>query len=220
MTDDLDRIRATYDTIAARYLVEIADELRHKPLDRALLDGFAALIGDGEPGVVADVGCGPGHITGYLAARGLTMRGVDLSAAMVDLARRGHPTIDFAVGSMTALDAPDGAWAGAVVLYAIIHLPAALRAEAYRELARVIRPGGWLLCSFHVSSAEHASGQRHHLDTWWDHAVDIDAHFLDPVEVTAALAAVGFAVQARLDREPIVGHEYPSRRAYLIARRT
>jgi SAM-dependent methyltransferase len=120
---------------------------------------------------------------------------------------------------MTALDAPDGAWAGAVVLYAIIHLPVPLRALVYRELARVIRPGGWLLCSFHVSSADHSPGDVRHLDTWWKQSVDLDGHFLDPAEVTNALAAAGFAVQARLDREPIANVEYPSRRTYLIARR-
>jgi uncharacterized protein (DUF952 family)/SAM-dependent methyltransferase len=219
VTRELDRIRHTYDAVAERYVVEFADELGGKPLDRALLDGFAALVVESGPrGVVADVGCGPGHVTSYLADRGLAMCGVDLSPAMIAAARRRNPAIDFAVGSMTALDAPDGAWAGAVVLYAIIHLSVPLRVLAFRELARVIRPGGWLLCSFHVSSAHHSPGDVGHLDSWWEQSVDLDGHFLDPTEVTDALADAGFAVRARLDREPIADAEYPSRRTYLIAR--
>jgi len=35
--------RASYDRVAERYAAEIGDELRGKPLDRALLDGFAEL---------------------------------------------------------------------------------------------------------------------------------------------------------------------------------
>lgn len=219
MTDELARIRGTYDTIASRYEAEVAGELAYKPLDRAMLDAFAALIAAGPAGTVGDVGCGPGHITAYLAGRGLDVRGVDLSPAMVATAKARHGELEFVEGSMTALDVADGAWAGATVMYAIIHLPAALRTAAYGELARVIRAGGWLLVSFHVATAEHASGATHHLDTWWDHAVDIDAHFLDPEEVARGLVAAGFVIDARLDREPIAGHEYPSRRTYLLARR-
>jgi hypothetical protein len=48
----------------------------------------------------------------------------------------------------------------------------------------------------------------------------VDFHFLDPGEVTGELAAAGFAIEARLDREPVKGAEAPSRRCYVLARRT
>ncbi|HVK75195.1 MAG TPA: class I SAM-dependent methyltransferase [Kofleriaceae bacterium] len=216
MTDPLDRIRVTYDTVAERYLAELGDELDHKPLDRALLASIVELAGGGP---IADVGCGPGHVTAHLAAAGARVVGVDLSPAMIAVARRRHPALTFTVGSMTALDVPDGAWAAAVVLYAIIHLDAADRARAYGELARVIRPGGHALVAFHVASADHAPGDAHHLDEWWGHAVDLDAYFLEPEQVHAGLVAAGFTPVARLEREPIAGAEYPSRRAYLLVRR-
>ncbi len=214
MSDD--RIRHTYDTIARSYVAEVAGELAHKPFDRAMLDRFAQRLA-GATLPVADVGCGPGHLTAYLAAHGLPMIGIDLSPAMVAEARAREPALHFAIGSMTGLDVADAAWAGAIVCYSIIHLTAEARAAAYRELARVIRPGGWLLCSFHVSAAELPAGTVHHLDHWWGHEVDIETHFLDPADVIAGLA--GFTLVERTDRDPIAGVEYPSRRSYLVLQR-
>jgi SAM-dependent methyltransferase len=217
--DPISKPRASYDAVAEPYAASFSDELAGKPLERGLLDTIAelsTLLG----GPIADVGCGPGHVTRYLAERGAHAFGIDLSPAMVALARARQAGLDFSVGSMTALEAKDGEWAAAVALYSIIHLDAADRAAAYAELARVIRPGGWLLMSFHVSTAEKPAGAEVHLETWFDAAVDLTAFFIDPEEASAGLRAAGFEIRARLDREPWVSSEYPSRRCYLLARRT
>ena len=52
-------------------------------------------------GPVADVGCGPGHVTAHLRDSGLDAFGIDLSPVMIDVARREHPGLRFEVGSMT-----------------------------------------------------------------------------------------------------------------------
>ena len=88
------RIRATYDTVAMAYDTALRDELAGKPVDRALLDALLELC----PGIVADVGCGPGHVTRYLAARHRAVVGVDLSPAMVEIARGAVPALSFEVG--------------------------------------------------------------------------------------------------------------------------
>ena len=49
-------------------------------------------------GPVADVGCGPGHVTAHLNKLGVDAFGIDLSPAMLDLARRDHPGLRFEVG--------------------------------------------------------------------------------------------------------------------------
>ena len=47
----------------------------------------------------------------------------------------------------------------------------------------------------------------------------LDFMFHPPDAVIAALVEAGFAIEARLDREPYRGAEHPSRRTYLLAAR-
>jgi SAM-dependent methyltransferase len=159
-------------------------------------------------------------VAAYLAGRGATAIGVDLSPGMVAAGRRRHDTVRFAVGDMTALPLADASLGGAVCAYSIIHLPADRRAAAYAELARTVAAGGWLLMAFHVSDAERAANDTAHLDDWWGIDVDLDFHFLDPDEVAQDLQTAGFAVRSRTLREPWPEVEHPSRRAYLLACRT
>jgi SAM-dependent methyltransferase len=214
----MDRTRASYDAVAEAYADAFGGELEGKHLDRALLDGFAELCRAGG-GPVYDLGCGPGHVTRYLAERGVDARGLDLAPEMVRIARARHPGIEFAVGSMTALDAPDASWGGALALYSIIHMSPGDRRGAFHEIARALRPGGWLLVAFHVSSADHPTGSSVHLETWFDASVDLTAYFLDPEQILGELREAGLELRARLDREPWTDAEYPSRRCYALARR-
>jgi ubiquinone/menaquinone biosynthesis C-methylase UbiE len=120
---------------------------------------------------------------------------------------------------MLALPAPDAAWSGVLALYSIIHLTADERPQALSEFGRVLRPGGWLLVAFHVDSAEYAVGQTSHLKEWFGISVDLEAHFLSPNELVSELQACGFTVTAKVERQPLPGVEYPSRRCYLLAQR-
>lgn len=220
MTDDpTRRVTTTYDAVAKRYAAAMVNELDERPIERGLLDALVALTAPlGKP--LADLGCGPGHITRYLADRGAQVIGVDLSPAMVEEARRRFPGLELRVGSMTRLEVDTGAWAGAALLYSIIHLTPAQRDLAYAELARVVCSGGHVLVGFHVASAGQPAGSGLHLDTWFDAAVDLTTYFLEPTEIASGLERAGFSIQARLDREPLSSHEFPSRRSYLLARRT
>jgi ubiquinone/menaquinone biosynthesis C-methylase UbiE len=211
-----DQVRAAYDAVASAYDNELRDELEHKPLDRALLEAFLELVG---AGMIADVGCGPGHVTRFLAARHEPVIGIDLSPGMITIAKQHAPTLAFAVGSMTQLPVPDNAWSGAIALYSIIHFTRQDRAIACREFARAVRSGGWLLIAFHVDSAEFAIGDVNHLTTWFGESVEIDGYFLDPVDVAADVEAAGFTIMSTLIRQPLPGVEYRSRRCYLLARR-
>jgi SAM-dependent methyltransferase len=219
-------VQAAYDAVADAYHEQLADELDHKPLDRALLTGLVELAGTG---TIGDVGCGPGHVTRFLAACQYQLRpgsrptadviGIDLSPRMVGIARAQAPSLPFAVGSMLALPVPDRAWAGAVALYSIIHLAARQRAVACREFGRVLRPGGWLLVGFHVDSPDGAAGTVYRPAAWFGRPVDLDVHFLEPAGVAADLESAGFTVMSRVERRPWPDVEYPSRRCYLLARR-
>jgi ubiquinone/menaquinone biosynthesis C-methylase UbiE len=102
-----DAVRASYDAVADEYEKQIAGELAGKPLDRALLAAFAQMVPRGLP--VGDVGCGPGHVAGHLAELGCDMVGIDLSPAMIDIARRRYPQLGFQAASMLELPVADGA---------------------------------------------------------------------------------------------------------------
>src|SRR4051794_520906 len=101
MTDGpADDVRGSYDRVAGEYAAHLADELDHKPLDRALLLRFAELVAGG---AVCELGCGPGHVARFLHDAGVAVSGIDLSPRMVEEARKLNPGIDFRVGDMLAL---------------------------------------------------------------------------------------------------------------------
>lgn len=214
MSDGTERTRRGYDLVAERYAAEIGDELRGKPIDRALLAAFTELTAGGP---VLDVGCGPGHVTAHVAGRGADPMGLDLSPAMCALAHRATG-LRFAAADMTALPVRGEAVTGVLCLYAVIHLDRAQRAAAYSEFARVLRPGGHALIAFHTGDADHAPGDSHTLTDWWGHSVELTFRYLDPAVETAALAVAGLDLVARLDRAPHEGVEHPSRRSSLLVR--
>ena len=205
------RIQTTYDRVAAEYAQRIFGELQHKPLDRQLLDRFCASVRDKGP--ICDFGCGPGHVARYLHEHGADVCGIDLSEAMVAQARRLNPDIPFHQGNMLALDVADGAWAGIVAFYSLIHIPPAEVEMALREMRRTLRPNGLLLLAFHVGD------QTIHLDEWWGQSVSIDAYFFRTDDMRRHLTAAGFAVEEVIERPPYDGVEFASQRAYIFARR-
>ncbi len=206
-----DELKRTYDLVAGEYVKHIFDELEDKPFDRQLLD---EIISRADGGVMCDLGCGPGHVARYLHERGAKVIGIDLSPGMIEKARALVPGVPFETGDMRALDAPDGAWRGIVAMYSIVHLPPPSLPEVFREWRRVLAPGGVALVSFHIGT------EPVHRDEWWGHAVSIDFLFFQTGEVTGALEAAGFTIESALERDPYPEVEYPSRRAYIIARKS
>ncbi|MEU7899257.1 class I SAM-dependent methyltransferase [Nonomuraea sp. NPDC049152] len=204
--------RMGYDTIAADYAEHFSDELAAKPWDRALLAAFAEIVRKDGGGPVADLGCGPGRVTAHLDALGLTVFGVDLSPAMVAVARRTFPGLRFDEGSMTDLDLPDGALGGIVAWYSIINTPPEQLPALFAELHRVLEPGGRLLLAFQVGA------QPPRMTEWLGHAVTLDFYWQSPDLVEERLSEVGLVVEARLVREPDGTEKV--KRAYLLARRT
>lgn len=204
-------VQSTYDSIAEEYAKRVYGELAHKPLDRELLDRFAANVG--RAGKICDLGCGPGHVASYLAQRGADVCGIDLSARMVEIARLLNPEIQFSQGDMFHLAVDDGCWAGIAAMYSIIHIPFLDLPAAFREMHRMLRSDGWLLVGF------HAGTNTIHLDEWWSIPVSINAYFFEPDDIVTLLEQTGFTVHEVIRREPYPEVEYPSRRAYIFAQK-
>ena len=207
-----DKLQQSYDQVAEEYSARISGELEHKPFDRTQLDRFAADVRDSGP--ACDIGCGPDHVARYLHARGVHVLGIDLSQGMVEQARQLHPGIEFRQGNMLSLDIDDGALAGIVAFYSLVHIPREEIMLALREFNRVLLPGGLLLLAFH---------QGHeivHLDEWWGKQVSLDFIFFERAEMEAYLRSAGFEIEDMLERPPYPeGVEAQTRRVYIFARR-
>jgi ubiquinone/menaquinone biosynthesis C-methylase UbiE len=212
MADDpTNSVRESYDRIAEEYARRIADELRHKPLDRQLLNRFAAQIRPN--GRVCDMGCGPGHVARYLCDAGVSAWGLDLSTGMVEQARRLNPGTEFRQGNMLALDLPDNALAGIVAFYAIVNIPSSSLPVVFKEMARVLEPGGVLFLAF------HAGDQTLREEELWGHPIAMDFFFFQPSDIRILLEAAGLAVEEVVERDPYPEVEFQSRRAYIFARK-
>src|ERR1041385_5618430 len=114
-----------------------------RPLERGMMLAFSEMVHALGDGIVGDMGCGPGHIAKHLSMLGLRTVGFDISAAMIEQARQKFPSGDFRLGSMMELPIPSGEWLGAIALYSTLHSPAEDRARVYKEMARVVRSGGY-----------------------------------------------------------------------------
>jgi SAM-dependent methyltransferase len=210
--DDVSETRTAYDLVAEDYADLLRDSLAESPVDLGVLSTFALSVAASGGGHVADLGCGPGRITGHLASLGLDIFGVDLSPGMVEVARRDHPELRFEVASMAELPIAAGALAGALAWYSIIHTPDDRQPRLFSEFARVVRPGGWLQLAFQVGD------DVVHLTRAYGHDLELHTRRQNPQRLRQLLQDAGFEPFAELTRRPVPPEKSPQ--GYLLARRT
>ena len=207
----VNEVQASYDQVVDAYVESIYGELRHKPLDRQLLDRFASSVRG--TGLACDMGCGPGHVARYLREQGVEICGVDLSCRMIERARHLPPGSGFQEGALLALDVAPVEWAAIAAFYSIIHIPRGEVVRALRELKRVLRPGGLLLLAFHVGD------EFIHRDELWGRRVCLDFLLFRPDEMAGYLRSAGFEIAEIILRDPYPEVEHPSKRAYIFAQK-
>jgi len=139
-------VEAAYARRAAEYAEQLGTMTAVHPADEHLVTTWAR----GLDGPVLDAGCGPGHWTAHLAARGVDVRGLDRVPAFVEHARAAHPGVAFEVGDLEALPHGDGSLAGVLAWYSLVHHEPTAIGHALDEAVRVLRPGGGLLVGFFV----------------------------------------------------------------------
>jgi SAM-dependent methyltransferase len=89
-----------------------------------------------------DVASGPGYVAARAAERGASVVGLDIAEAMLALARRLHPQLDFRSGNAEALAFADASFDAVVGNFVLLHLGRPEQAAA--EFARVLAADGRL----------------------------------------------------------------------------
>jgi SAM-dependent methyltransferase len=238
---------ASYDAVAAAYADQLSDELRRKPLDRALLTAFAEQLHAATParasaaepshGPAARTGHGPAARTGHgPAARTGRPRVWDVGSGP------GHVTA-FLAG--LGLDAAGIDLSGQMVAQARARHPD-LEFSAGSMTALPAPDGSWdgLVCFYaliHMIEdadvrtalaefgrvladggllllAVHAGEEVRHSQEWFGAPVDVSFRFFDPGWLSAELDRAGFAVEALTRRQPYPDAEVATERAYFLAR--
>jgi ubiquinone/menaquinone biosynthesis C-methylase UbiE len=164
----------------------IPQRLYYRRIHRRILERWKPRAGER----VLDVGCGTGLFLNDLAARfeGLDLTGLDLSEHMLDQARRAahggrSPAPRFVQGSVFEMPFESGAFDVALnTISCHFYLD---QVSAFREIARVLRPGGRFHCAA-VSLGPFAKSAP----------MSNVAVYHPPRVVEAHLRAAGFDVQS------------------------
>lgn len=152
----------------------------------------------------ADFACGPGLVTRAVAARVGAVEGFDLTPAMVEKAsaearEAGVENVGFSLGDATALEVPDGSFDGAITRFSLHHIPVPGRVVA--EMARVVRPGGWVVVGDHLTDDDGSAAA-------WHQEIE---RLRDPThwasQTRSRLRAMGEAAGLELDAERVSGLE-------------
>ena len=154
----------------------------------------AALMRAGASDHILDVGSGIGGPARYVAGRfGCRVTGIDLTPEFCDVAR--HLTrllglderVKFEIGDALAMPFPAATFDGAYSMNVSMNI--ADKLALYREIHRVLKPGGWLVLS---EIAKGAGGDLDYPTPW---ARSARTSFLaTPEETRRGLGEVGFDV--------------------------
>jgi len=206
-----DTVRECYDSIAPAYAERYSEEMKRKPMDVETVERFVELLPASAR--VIDLGCGPGEITGYLHNRGIEACGIDLSAQMINEARKLYPGVEFKTGDMLELDIDGASIGGVIAFYSIVNFSFDQARQALAEMARILKPDGILLFTYHLGD------KTIRVDDFLNSPVAIDFTLFQTSDIKEILAESGLELLDAIERDPYPDVEYPSRRAYVFARK-
>lgn len=134
---DFDPVAQSYDGWYKRRVGRIYDRLEKKAV-ADLLPSTA----NGDR--LLEIGCGTGHWSAFFAERGFRVTGLDISAAMLTMARgRRIPGAEFCRGDAASVPFPDGTFDVAAAITVLEFVPEA--GKVMEEMVRCVRSGGRII---------------------------------------------------------------------------
>ena len=160
---------------------------------------------------VLDLCCGTGLFIGAAQKAGLMATGVDISPAMLNVARKNHPEVAFLECDASSLPEEKGAYDAVTISFALHEKPRAAALAIIKEGVRLVRNGGLLVVADYrmpekknsfgspfsfcvglgIRCVEYMAGKEH------------NAHFYDYMERGGSEA---FFVEAGLEATGMVTH--------------
>lgn len=229
--DAYDRLASGYDE---RGDTKPANAYHERPATVSLLPS----VGDADAadprfagGRVLDAGCGSGHLTRILLDRGADVVGVDVSREMLGYARERASEASFArVDLGSPLPFGDDVFAGVVSSLAFHYVED--WGPLFRELRRVVAPGGWVVCSVqhpHADFEEYEGSEDYHAiervsATWesFGDAVEVPAYRRPLAAMLKPALSAGFSLDDLTEAKPTDEYRVaaPERYAYESAHPT
>jgi ubiquinone biosynthesis O-methyltransferase len=152
------------------------------------------LVGDVGGRKVLDVGCGDGELALALVKRGAIVTGIDASFAMIDAAewraKQHAAEIAFQVATAEQLPFPAGRFDVVTAITILCFVEDA--APVFREIARVLRPGGRLVIGELGRWSTWAAGRR--IRAWLGSRLWRRGRFRTASELRALAEQAGLAV--------------------------
>jgi ubiquinone/menaquinone biosynthesis C-methylase UbiE len=173
-----------YDRVAERYLAT------KDPEDPLVLSALEEVARSLRPGAaVLDLGCGAGvPATRWLAERGFSVTGVDLSERQLDLARKLVSGATFLKADMTELDFDAGTFDAVVAFHSIIHVPRREHPALLKKVRRWLKGDGLFLATLTLTDFEGEDGD------WEGWGAPMRWSHYDAETNVAMLRRSGFAV--------------------------
>ena len=114
-----------------------------EPMIHSLRNKVSRVVSENGPGPVLDLCCGTGRQLIMLGRQGVSGVGVDMSSAMLNVAKRKNNGMTrFIRGDVTRLPFGDGRFSAAMVTLALHENPEPARQIILAEAKRVLRPDG------------------------------------------------------------------------------
>jgi SAM-dependent methyltransferase len=180
---------SSYDDIAGMYDAFWADWYLPAALPALEKLFFSRVPADTK---VLDVCCGSGHVTKELVRRGYPVTGVDASAALIEIARRNLPGIDFRVQDARHLQLEERFDAALSTFDSLNHvLTLADLGAVFRAVRSVLAPGGMFVFDMNLEEA-YMMNLREWNATVEDNSVGLVRGTFDPASKMAFTELIWF----------------------------